>query len=214
VSTNSLANGSGDSEEGVDNGDRRASMDVAIDKFKERTKRNGDSRRNSKDEGTSRLRSLLGRSKRGSVQEDDGLERRLSALSGEASNSNLALFISGNRSNVSLPDDSGHSSLMTDDNSDTERYVPVHVCIPTLNGSSYTIYTYMYACVRGCTRGSARLFHHDRQTFGSIVPKAEWEARALAAQASHVMRAPIFSAYHTHTHGWHTTNTLLRRVSN
>ncbi|KAK0894868.1 hypothetical protein LTR02_012076 [Friedmanniomyces endolithicus] len=121
VSTNSLANGSGDSEDNAENGGLRASMDVAIDKFKERTKRNGDSRRNSKDEGSSRLRSLLPRSKRGSRQEDDGLERRLSALSGEASNSSPALFISGNRSDVSLPDDSGHSSLLTDDNSDTER---------------------------------------------------------------------------------------------
>ncbi|KAK1085592.1 hypothetical protein LTR48_004392 [Friedmanniomyces endolithicus] len=121
VSTNSLANGSGDSEDNAENGGLRASMDIAIDKFKERTKRNEDSRRNSKDEGTSRLRSLLPRSKRGSRQEDDGLERRLSALSGEASNSSPALFISGNRSDASLPDDSGHSSLMTDDNSDTER---------------------------------------------------------------------------------------------
>jgi len=126
VSTNSLANGSGDSEDNAENGGLRASMDIAIDKFKERTKRNEDSRRNSKDEGTSRLRSLLPRSKRGSRQEYDGLERRLSALSGEASNSSPALFISGNRSDASLPDDSGHSSLMTDDNSDTERYVSFH----------------------------------------------------------------------------------------
>ncbi|TKA82635.1 hypothetical protein B0A55_00751 [Friedmanniomyces simplex] len=121
VSTNSLASGSGDGEENAENGGLRASMDIAIDKLKERTKRNGDSRRNSKDDGTSRLAGFLPRRKRGSRQEDDGLERRLSALSGEASNSNLALSISGNRSDVSLPDDSGHSSLLTDDNSDTER---------------------------------------------------------------------------------------------
>ncbi|KAK1027259.1 hypothetical protein LTR33_017508, partial [Friedmanniomyces endolithicus] len=38
VSTNWLANGSGDSEDIAETGGLRASMDVAIDKFKERTK--------------------------------------------------------------------------------------------------------------------------------------------------------------------------------
>ncbi|KAK4893045.1 hypothetical protein LTR27_008582 [Elasticomyces elasticus] len=123
TSSISLASGSGDGEESAEAGGMRATMDAAMSKLKERTKRDGDSRRSSKDDGSGRLNNLISRRKRGSRQDDDGLERRLSALSGEASNSNPDLSsIAGNRSNLSLPggNDSGRSSLLTDDDSEIE----------------------------------------------------------------------------------------------
>ncbi|KAK3066331.1 hypothetical protein LTR53_017365, partial [Teratosphaeriaceae sp. CCFEE 6253] len=118
ISTTSLASGSGN--DGGDDALESGSGGGLLDRLK---KRGASSRRSSKDDGAGanagRLSSMMARRKRGSKQEDsDSLERRLSALSGDLAGSGLA--IPANRSETSLPDDSGRSSLMTDENSDGE----------------------------------------------------------------------------------------------
>ncbi|KAK5128029.1 hypothetical protein LTR85_005146 [Meristemomyces frigidus] len=120
ASTNSLGNASADGDESESGGGGgqglRASMDAAIEKVKDRTKRRSvDDRRGSDDNSTKRLTNLLPRKRRGSKQAGPELERNLSVVS---AGDNLSF--SGNRSESSLVDDSGHSSLLTDDNSDIE----------------------------------------------------------------------------------------------
>lgn len=119
ASANSFGAGSTDGDESEPGGGLRASMDAAIGKVKERTKRRSvDDRRGSDDTSTKRLSALLPRKRRGSKQDVSGPERNLSAVS-----TNDSLAGSGNHSESSLVDDSGHSSLLTDDNSDVEGYV-------------------------------------------------------------------------------------------
>lgn len=118
ASTSSLANGSGDGEDSSEGGGLRASMDAAFEKVKERTRRKSvDDRRGSDDASARRLSSIIPHRKRASKVDAPGLQRNLSAQSGDN------LSFTGNRSESSLLDDSGHSSLLTDDNSDVEGYV-------------------------------------------------------------------------------------------
>jgi hypothetical protein len=87
-------------------------MDTAIDKVRERTRKSVDERRGS-DESVSanRLSNLLERGAR-------KLKRK------EKNNDNDgASTLAVNRSEGSLLDEDGHSSLLTDDGSDNERYV-------------------------------------------------------------------------------------------
>jgi len=87
-------------------------MDAAVDKVKERTRRSVDEGGGSSDTSGKRLAGLIPRRKKLEVQ------RSLSTQSGDSGNGTLS--ISGNRSETSLPDGSGRSSLLTDDNSDDE----------------------------------------------------------------------------------------------
>lgn len=120
ASNNSLGAGSADGDDYSEGGKGiRASMDAALEKVKDKTKRRSvDDRRGSEDMSSKRLSSFIPGKKRASKKDAPGLERNLSAQSAGDSVS----FIS-NRSETSLLDESGHSSLLTDDNSDMEGYV-------------------------------------------------------------------------------------------
>ena len=120
TSTSSLPNSSGDSDDassklaprdaGDGNGGLRASVGTAIDKVKDRTRRRSvDDRRNSDDVSGGRLSALLSKTKRKSKRDDtgDGPDRTFSVDSVNIS--------PGNRSELSLVDGSGSSSLFTDD---------------------------------------------------------------------------------------------------
>ena len=124
ASSNSLASGSGDGEGSSESqSGGGGGLRSSIDKVKQRTRRSIDDRRGSADAGTNRLSKLLPRRKRSAKPEDtNGLERELSTLS-SADGTLGSLSVSGTRSDTSLFDDSGHSSLLTDDNSDVEGYV-------------------------------------------------------------------------------------------
>ncbi|KAK4546674.1 hypothetical protein LTR36_001892 [Oleoguttula mirabilis] len=116
TSTNSLGTGSADGDDPESGGGLRASMDAAIEKVKDRTKRRSvDDRRGSDDPSIKRLAGFLPRKKREEKKDASGREPSLSAQSAGDS-----VLLSGNRSETSLLDDSGHSSLLTDDNSDNE----------------------------------------------------------------------------------------------
>jgi len=106
-----------DSSEGA--GGLRASMDAAVGRVKERTKRavedrrgsnDASSRRGSVDNSGRRLSNLIPGRKRSSKPD---LVRNLSAHSGGSGDGGS---IAGNRSDTSLIDGSGRSSLLTEDN--------------------------------------------------------------------------------------------------
>lgn len=109
----------------------RSSIDEGIKKVKERTKRSNDDRRGSDDPAKRGLSALLARKKRNSKGDILDVERNMSTGSG-------ALSTSGNRSESSLLGGSGHSSILTDDYSDTEGYVEF---ISTLHVSGHTCNT-------------------------------------------------------------------------
>ncbi|KAI7427147.1 hypothetical protein KC336_g6067 [Hortaea werneckii] len=112
ASTNSLASGSADGDDSSE-GALRVSMDAALEKVRGRARRkSADDRRGSDDTASRRLSGLISRKKPASKRDKQGLERNLSAPSGEDS-----LSISGNRSEGSLLD-SGRSSQFTDDDSE------------------------------------------------------------------------------------------------
>ncbi|KAI6837008.1 hypothetical protein KC367_g702 [Hortaea werneckii] len=112
ASTNSLASGSADGDDSSEGG-LRVSMDAALEKVRGRARRkSADDRRGSEDTASRRLSGLISRKKPASKRDKQGLERNLSAPSGEDS-----LSISGNRSEGSLLD-SGRSSQFTDDDSE------------------------------------------------------------------------------------------------
>ncbi|KAI7329283.1 hypothetical protein KC315_g6232 [Hortaea werneckii] len=112
ASTNSLASGSADGDDSSEGG-LRVSMDAALEKVRGRARRkSADDRRGSDDTASKRLSGLISRKKPASKRDKQGLERNLSAPSGEDS-----LSISGNRSEGSLLD-SGRSSQFTDDDSE------------------------------------------------------------------------------------------------
>lgn len=122
ASTNSLASGSADGDDSSEGG-LRVSMDAALEKVRGRARRkSADERRGSDDTASRRLSGLISRKKPASKRERQGLERNLSAPSGEDS-----LSISGNRSEGSLLD-SGRSSQFTDDDSEHPGYVNLKTC--------------------------------------------------------------------------------------
>lgn len=124
ASTNSLVSGDGD--DSSENGSGiRASIDAAVDKVRERTRRPSDAGRRGSGDAAKRLSNLIPRRKRGSKQEDLGLDRELGGVDGEHGNGSLP--VSGNRSDSSLLSASGRSSLLTDENSDVEGYVYLHL---------------------------------------------------------------------------------------
>ncbi|RMZ23952.1 hypothetical protein D0859_12002 [Hortaea werneckii] len=112
ASTNSLASGSADGDDSSEGG-LRVSMDAALGKVRGRAgRKSADERRGSDDTTSRRLSGLISRKKPASKRDKQGLERNLTAPSGEDS---LSIF--GNRSEVSLLD-SGRSSQFTDDDSE------------------------------------------------------------------------------------------------
>lgn len=119
ASTNSVASAPVEGDDSSESTGLRASMDAAFGKVKERTRRKSvDDRRGSEDTSAKRLSGLFPRKKRRESKDKPGLERNLSAPSGDES-----LFLSDNRSDSSLLNGSGRSSLLTEDNSDVEGYV-------------------------------------------------------------------------------------------
>lgn len=105
--------------------DMRAHMDSALDKVKERTRRSTDERRGSEESASNkRLSALLdrgGRKWKRKEKNTAGNGNTLSVHSGESAG-DLALS-DHNRSDGSLLDEDGNSSLLTDDGSDIEGYV-------------------------------------------------------------------------------------------
>lgn len=123
-SSHSLLTGSADGDDSSEGAGLRASVDAAIDKVKQRARRRSvDDRCGSEESSGNRLSSLLARRKRSPKKSSSGLERHLSAQSGGS--------LSGNHSDSSLVDESGRSSLLTDDNSDIEGYVPLFLSCHT-----------------------------------------------------------------------------------
>jgi len=104
---------------------KKSSMDAAIDKVRERARKSVDERRGSDDSASqTRFSALITRKlKRKEKDKDkDSLSARNSTLvvdSGESGE----LALSDARSDGSLLDEDGHSSLLTDDGSDNEGYV-------------------------------------------------------------------------------------------
>ena len=104
---------------------KKSSMDSAIDKVRERARKSVDERRGSDDSASgARLSALITRKlKRKDKDKDkDSLGARSSTLvvdSGESGD----LALSDTRSEGSLLDEDGHSSLLTDDGSDNDGYV-------------------------------------------------------------------------------------------
>ena len=117
-STNSLDTSSNSDDLNIDGGSLRPSTSEGSTRFRDRLRRKSvDDRRDSNDSGR-RLSTLLSgrRNKLKKTPSTDNLENRLRP---KTSNGNLEL--SGNRSDSSLGlGGSGHSSLLTDDNSDSE----------------------------------------------------------------------------------------------
>ena len=142
ISTNSLGAASTEGGDVESNGSLRASVDAAIGKVKDRARRQSvDSRRTSEDTTASpsrRLSKLIARSRRGSKQVGPAQERDRSAHS----TADDKFSISGNRSDTaSLLDESGHSSIFTDDGAD-DGYVEFPQC-RSLSGIQF--------CIRGCS---------------------------------------------------------------
>jgi hypothetical protein len=110
---------------------KKSSMDAAIDKVRERARKSVDERRGSDDSASqTRFSALLARKlKRKDKDKDkdnDSLGARNSTLvvdSGESGD----LALSDARSDGSLLDEDGHSSLLTDDGSDNDGYV-LNIC--------------------------------------------------------------------------------------
>ncbi|KAK5118279.1 hypothetical protein LTR62_002792 [Meristemomyces frigidus] len=114
-SNGSLHGSSGDNEEAPENASR--TLRGSFDKGKERLRKSIDDRRNSGDGTSKSLSKLLARRKRSPDKDSASPGRALSAISFNSYEESLT--ISGNHSNASF-DDSGHSSLLTDDNPDHE----------------------------------------------------------------------------------------------
>jgi len=104
---------------------KRSSMDAAIDKVRERARKSVDERRGSDDSASAtRLSALINRKlKRKDKEKDkDSLGARNSTLAVDSGESG-ELALSDARSDGSLLDEDGHSSLLTDDGSDNDGYV-------------------------------------------------------------------------------------------
>ena len=118
----STASFSSTGEDSAGNGSGRArnSVDAAIGKIKERTsRRSSDDRRGSTDSTGKRLSKLVPGSRRGSKKDESaGLSRESSVQSDPAAHGVFEL--NRNRSDLSLQDGSGNSSLMTEDYSDND----------------------------------------------------------------------------------------------
>lgn len=117
ASTSALPNHSGETasarnsgENASDDGRLRASVDAAIDRVKERTRRKSSADARSGNDDSGRLSTLLSKTKR-KIRKGD----RENDLSRNNSIDAAQVGHLGNRSESSLLDESGHSSLFTDD---------------------------------------------------------------------------------------------------
>ena len=124
-STNSLASASSKdlAAPAMEEGGLRHSMDHALDKVIAKARRSSDDRRGSNDSaGGNRLSALVNR-RRKSKQKDAGLtdSRPISVRSGDSAGDLSSALTAGNRSDLSLADGSGNSSLLTDGYSEDER---------------------------------------------------------------------------------------------
>lgn len=122
-STASLA--SRTSSLGDDSADNmRSSMDNAIDKVRERTRKSVDERRGSDDSVSgNRLSALLDRGARRLKRKEKNNNNGASTLGVNHSGESGELALSDGRSEGSLLDEDGNSSLLTDDGSDNDGYV-------------------------------------------------------------------------------------------
>ena len=126
ASAGTLGAPSADGDDAESHGGLRASVDAAVGKMKDRARRQSvDSRRGSDDTTASpsrRLSNLIPRNRRRSKKAATSQERNL----GAHSTADDALSLSGSRSETaSLLDESGHSSIFTDDGAE-EGYVESH----------------------------------------------------------------------------------------
>jgi hypothetical protein len=127
---------------------KKSSMDAAIDKVRERARKSVDERRGSDDSASqTRFSALLARKlkRKEKDKDNDSLGARNSTLvvdSGESGD----LALSDTRSEGSLLDEDGHSSLLTDDGSDNDGYVlniPFHsvkrICDSSSSSRCFTL---------------------------------------------------------------------------
>lgn len=121
-STASLA--SRTSSLGDDTADMRSSLDNAIDKVRERTRTSVDERRGSEESASgTRLSALLERGTRKLKRKEKNNNNGASTLSVNHSGESGELAFSDGRSEGSLLDEDGNSSLLTDDGSEHDGYV-------------------------------------------------------------------------------------------
>ena len=115
--TDSMASSSADGDDGIESGGLRASVDGAMDKVKKRVRRlSVDDRNVDGESGPRRLSKILSRRKRSPIKDglSSDMQRNLSSDSGFGN-----MDLSANRSDSSLLlNESGRSSLLTEDNSD------------------------------------------------------------------------------------------------
>lgn len=129
-STPSLA--SRTSSLGDDSADMRSSMDAAIDKVRERTRKSVDERRGSDDSASNkRLSALLERGTRKLKRKEKNEDITRGSTLGVHSGDSGELAFSDGRSEGSLLDEDGNSSLLTDDGSDNDGYVSAYFIVCT-----------------------------------------------------------------------------------
>lgn len=128
-------------DESTDPAEMRSSMDTAIGKVRDRSRRNSDARRGS-DESGRRLSALIERGSRKLKRKDksntNANSSTLSVHSGEHSGESGELAFSDGRSEASLVDEDGNNSLFTDDGSDHDGYVLEHfIACDSLQNTPY-----------------------------------------------------------------------------
>lgn len=148
------------SSPGDDSADMRSSMDNAIDKVRERTRKSVDERRGSDDSASNkRLSALLERGTRKlKRKEKNESNTRPSTLGVHSGDSGELAFSDGGRSEGSLLDEDGNSSLLTDDGSENDGYVFAHLVactsLPCLQNAPLLVCRQSLCCL-ACTSASA-----------------------------------------------------------
>ena len=143
-STPSLA--SRTSSLGDDSAAVRSSMDAALDKVRERTRKSIDERRGSEESASgARLSALLERGARKLKRKEKNNNGASTLSVNHSGESGELAFSDGGRSEGSLLDeDDGNSSLLTDDGSENDGYVSTFSYL--LPSSHPAIHPYRYTC--------------------------------------------------------------------
>lgn len=125
-------------DESTDPAEMRSSMDTAIGKVRDRSRRNSDARRGS-DESGRRLSALIERGSRKLKRKDKSNTNINSNTLGVHSGESGELAFSDGRSEGSLVDEDGNNSLFTDDGSDHDGYVLEHFI--ACDSAEYTLHS-------------------------------------------------------------------------
>jgi hypothetical protein len=167
-------------------------MDTALDKVRERTRKSVDERRGSDESASAnRLSSLLERGarklKRKEKNNDNNDGASTLAVNHSGESGELA-FSDGGRSEGSLLDEDGHSSLLTDDGSDNEGYVQHSIICairPCLRTSSHRNTQPLCYLLHACQH------RHPKSSAPALAqPERELCEGALASSFHHALTCP------------------------